>query len=51
MLEIEYVSDKVGIMAHGNLMVTGTPQELKQRYDAPNLEEVFERVVVGNEVL
>jgi ABC-2 type transport system ATP-binding protein len=51
MLEIEYVSDKVGIMAHGNLMVIGTPDDLKRRYDAPNLEEVFERVVVGNEVL
>jgi ABC-2 type transport system ATP-binding protein len=51
MLEIEYVSDRVGIMAHGNLMVTGTPQELKRRYGAPNLEEVFERVVVGSEVL
>ncbi|MGN1411360.1 MAG: ABC transporter ATP-binding protein [Oscillospiraceae bacterium] len=51
MLEIEFVSDKVGIMAHGNLMVTGTPNDLKQRYDAPNLEEVFERVVKNNEIL
>lgn len=51
MLEIEYVSDKVGIMAHGNLMVTGTPQELKERYNAPNLEEIFERVVKYDEIL
>lgn len=51
MLEIEFVSDKVGIMAHGNLMVTGTPNDLKQRYNAPNLEEVFERVVKNNEIL
>lgn len=51
MLEIEFVSDKVGIMAHGNLMVTGTPKDLKERYNAPNLEEVFERVVKNNEIL
>ncbi|MCC8069392.1 MAG: ABC transporter ATP-binding protein [Ruminococcus sp.] len=51
MLEIEFVSDKVGIMAHGNLMVMGTPNNLKQRYNAPNLEEVFERVVKHNEIL
>lgn len=51
MLEIEFVSDKVGIMAHGKLMVTGTPKDLKERYNAPNLEEVFERVIKNNEIL
>ena len=51
MLEIEFVSDKVGIMAHGNLMVIGTPKDLKERYNATNLEEVFERVVKNNEIL
>lgn len=51
MLEIEFVSDKVGIMAHGNLLVMGTPKDLKERYNAPNLEEVFERVVKNNEIL
>ncbi|MBQ2823171.1 MAG: ABC transporter ATP-binding protein [Oscillospiraceae bacterium] len=50
MLEIEYLSDRVGIIAKGNLMVTGTIEELKERYNAVNLEEVFERVVVENEV-
>ena len=50
MLEIEYVSDRVGIMAHGELMVTGTIDELKARYDAANLEEVFERVVQSDEI-
>ena len=50
MLEIEYLSDRVGIIAKGNLMVTGTIDELKERYNAVNLEEVFERVVVENEV-
>ncbi len=50
MLEIEYVSDRVGIMTKGHLMVTGGIDELKQRYNAANLEEVFERVVIENEV-
>lgn len=51
MLEIEFVSDKVGIIAGGNLMVCGRPDELKSRYNAANLEEVFERVVLSHEIL
>ena len=51
MLEIEYVSDRVGIIAGGNLLVIGRCDELKERYNASNLEEVFERVVVDHEVL
>jgi len=50
MLEIEYVSDRVGIIAKGHLLVTGTCDELKSRYNANNLEEVFERVVIENEI-
>lgn len=50
MLEIEFVSDRVGIISKGHLMVTGRSDELKERYNAANLEEVFERVVNGNEV-
>ena len=50
MLEIEYVSDRVGIITKGKLMVTGGVNELKERYQAANLEEVFERVVNDNEV-
>ena len=50
MLEIEFVSDRVGIIAKGHLLVTGTCDELKQRYNANNLEEVFERVVNDNEI-
>ena len=50
MLEIEFVSDRVGIISKGHLMVTGRTDELKERYNAANLEEVFERVVVENEV-
>lgn len=50
MLEIEYLSDRVGIMTNGRLMITGTVSELKERYNAVNLEEVFERVVLEHEV-
>ena len=50
MLEIEYVSARVGIISGGHLMVTGKPEELKTRYGAANLEEVFERVVLQHEV-
>lgn len=41
MLEIEFLSDRVGIIEHGNLMEIGSPQELKKKYQAQNLEEVF----------
>lgn len=50
MLEIEFVSDRVGIISKGHLMVTGRTDELKKRYNAANLEEVFERVVLENEI-
>lgn len=50
MLEIEYVSDRVGIITKGNLLVTGTPKELLEKYNAANLEEVFERLVKEHEV-
>lgn len=50
MLEIEFVSDRVGIISKGHIMVTGGTDELKERYNAANLEEVFERVVLENEI-
>ena len=46
MLEIEYVSDRVGIIAKGHLLETGTPAELIAKYQAENLEDVFETVVM-----
>ena len=45
MLEIEFVSDRVGIIAKGHLLEVGTAEELKAKYQTKNLEEVFERVV------
>ncbi len=50
MLEIEFVSNRVGIIAKGKLLVCGTPQELKEQYGVNNLEEVFEKVVNASEV-
>ncbi len=50
MLEIEYVSDRVGIISHGKLLECGKPKELLVKYDAQNLEEVFEKVVNSSEV-
>lgn len=45
MLEIEFVSDRVGIIAGGKLLEVGKIDEIKEKYGAANLEEVFERVV------
>ena len=44
MLEIEYLSDRVGIVHQGQLLHVGTPAELKERYNAENLEAVFAEV-------
>ena len=41
MLEIEFLSDRVGIIEQGRLMETGTASELKSKYQSANLEEVF----------
>lgn len=41
MLEVEFLSDKVALIGEGNILDSGTPSELKERYTAQNLEEVF----------
>jgi ABC-2 type transport system ATP-binding protein len=41
MLEIEFLSDRVGLIDMGRILDTGTPPGLKERYQARNLEEVF----------
>jgi len=45
MLEIDYVSDRVGIIDEGLLYAVGTPAGLKEKYGAQNLEEVFVKCV------
>ncbi|HEY3374788.1 MAG TPA: ABC transporter ATP-binding protein [Candidatus Aquicultor sp.] len=44
MLEIEYLSDRVAIIDRGIIHDTGTSTELKEKYNANNLEEVFAEV-------
>jgi ABC-2 type transport system ATP-binding protein len=41
MLEIEYLSDRVALIDKGRILDGGTPQALKEKHQAKNLEEVF----------
>jgi ABC-2 type transport system ATP-binding protein len=45
MLEVEYLCDRVAIVNKGQVVVVGSPEELKTKYKAVNLEEVFGEVV------
>ncbi|MGQ9470562.1 MAG: ABC transporter ATP-binding protein [Candidatus Aminicenantales bacterium] len=45
MLEVEFLSDRVALIDQGRILAIGTPKELKERYEAPNLEVVFRRAV------
>jgi ABC-2 type transport system ATP-binding protein len=47
MLEIEYLADRVALITEGSIKETGTVSELKEKYAASNLEEVFQRAVLG----
>ncbi len=48
MLEIEYVSDRVGIMHEGEIREIDTPKAIKAKYNAENLEQAFARVVAAH---
>lgn len=41
MLEVEFLSNKVALIGDGLILDSGTPAELKSRYRAENLEDVF----------
>ncbi len=41
MLEIEFLSDRVALIDKGRILDSGTSQELKDKYQAVNLEVVF----------
>lgn len=45
--EAEQLSDRIGIMKDGVLLVLGTPEELKRRADTDRFEEAFIRFVKG----
>ncbi len=51
MLEIEFLSDRVGIINKGVLHLIGKPADLKAELNAANLEEVFEKAVHSDEIL
>jgi ABC-2 type transport system ATP-binding protein len=44
MLEVEYLCDQVALINKGKIVAEGTPTELKAKYKASNLEEVFAEV-------
>ncbi len=45
MLEVEYLCHRVALINKGQIVDAGTPRELKKKYRAENLEEVFMRAV------
>ncbi len=45
MLEVEYMCDRIALINDGVIVELGTPADLKKKYDAANIEDVFMRVV------
>ncbi|RLF78084.1 multidrug ABC transporter ATP-binding protein [Thermococci archaeon] len=45
MLEVEFLCDRVALINEGVIVETGSPKELKEKYGAENLEEVFMSIV------
>lgn len=45
MLEVEYLCDRIALINNGIIVEEGTPSELKRKYNAANIEEVFTKVV------
>ena len=47
MEEAEALSDRIGIMKDGHLLLCATAAEIKQKADTDNFEEAFVRIVKG----
>ncbi|KAA0003510.1 MAG: ABC transporter ATP-binding protein [Thermoplasmata archaeon] len=45
MLEVEFLCHRIALMNEGKIIERGSPEELKKKYDAKNIEEVFTEVV------
>ena len=45
MLEVEYLCDRIALIADGKIVEEGKPQDLMKKYQASNIEEVFTGVV------
>jgi len=41
MLEVDFLCDRIALINKGEIVETGTPQGLKEKYKANNIEEVF----------
>ena len=50
MEEAEALSDRIGIMAHGNLIDVGTSNELINKTKAKNFEDAFVEIATGGEL-
>lgn len=49
MFEVESLCDRVAMIDKGGIIMEGTPAELRERYDAENLEQVFIKGAQSNE--
>jgi ABC-2 type transport system ATP-binding protein len=47
MFEVDILCDRIAMINDGRVILTGTPAELKEKYRAANLEEVFVKAVKG----
>jgi len=45
MLEVEYLCDRIALIAEGKIIEEGKPKSLMEKYNAKNIEEVFVQVV------
>ena len=45
MLEVEFLCDRISLIAQGLMVEGGSPQELKEKYQVQNIEEVFMEAV------
>lgn len=45
MLEVEFLCDRIALINDGKIVETGSPKELKEKYSAENIEDVFVKVV------
>ena len=51
MEEAESLSDRIGIMAKGKLVATGTADELKDKANTDNFEDAFVKIATGGDVV
>jgi len=45
MLEVEYLCDRIALISDGIIIERGRPKQLMEKYNVPNIEEVFTKVV------